>query len=266
MIPFFSFTQVNIGGLTLQVWGIFVAIAVLVAYIYLLKATGEGKYSRSMIHGVVMWALIGAVLGARIAYVFQYPNTYFSHPMKFFAFLDGGMMFMGGLFGTLLFSGVFLYFKKCYLNCFLGLLDIFAFIAPVSIAIGRVGCFMIKDHQGAPTDLPWAIVWPSGVCRHPVALYLILAMVFIFISMIFLRRVVKSPGVLFTWFILLYALSRFLLDFTRSSGTSLSDPHHFGLSTTQWLTAGLVIVTLIILFQYYKMRKRSKNFKNKGNF
>ena len=68
------------------------------------------------------------------------------------------------------------------------LADIFAPAAALGIAIGRLGCFLINDHQGAPTNLPWGILWPDGVARHPVALYEILAMIILFFALLWWRK------------------------------------------------------------------------------
>jgi phosphatidylglycerol:prolipoprotein diacylglycerol transferase len=43
-------------------------------------------------------------------------------------------------------------------------------------AIGRIGCFLVGDDYGRPSDLPWAVAFPRGlpptdVRVHPTQLY-----------------------------------------------------------------------------------------------
>jgi phosphatidylglycerol:prolipoprotein diacylglycerol transferase len=106
----------------------------------------------------------------------------------------------------------------------------------LGIFITRIGCSLINDHQGAITSLPWAILWPDGTPRHPVAEYLALNGLIMFLIFWFLRIRLKKPGQLFIIFLFWYTISRFLLDFTRATDTVLADPHYFGLFISQWLS------------------------------
>jgi len=130
--------------------------------------------------------------------------------------------------------------------------DLLAPAAAIGIFIGRIGCFLINDHQGAPANLPWAIRWLDGISRHPVALYLSLNGLILFLILLFLKPKLKKPGQLAFIFLTYYAASRFLLDFTRASGTALSDPHYLNLTFSQWASLAILIA---ILFHLKKRRQ-----------
>ena len=34
---------------------------------------------------------------------------------------------------------------------------------PAAYALGRIGCFLVNDDYGRPTDLPWAVKFPQGL-------------------------------------------------------------------------------------------------------
>ena len=157
-------------------------------------------------------------------------------------------MLYGGLIGALITGG--LYLKKAKLN-FLKTADILAPAIALGIFIGRIGCFLINDHQGAVTSLPWAIQWADGSLRHPIALYLSLNGLILFFVLLKLRKKLIKPGQLFFIFLAWYAISRFFLDFLRASDTVLADPHYWGLTISQWFS----LLIPIILFACLKFRR-----------
>jgi len=143
------------------------------------------------------------------------------------------------------------------------------------MAIGRIGCFLINDHQGAITNLPWGIKWPDGAIRHPVALYLILFDLALagflwwqnrnFIPFFNKKETGKSnpnsqnffqsfltSGNQFLIFLFLYSVGRFFLDFTRAA---LADPHYWGLSVSQWLS---ILIMAVVSVLFIKKRKATK--------
>jgi len=120
----------------------------------------------------------------------------------------------------------------------------------LGIAIGRVGCFLINDHAGAATSLPWGILWSDGIMRHPVALYEILAMAGVFTLLWSLRESIsrqrQRDGSIFLLFLFSYAVIRFFLDFLREEQGALADPRFWIFSTSQWISIFLMIFAFII--------------------
>jgi len=231
-MPYFCFDKISLGPVTIYIWGIFVAIGALVAYLFMLKRAPKKGIDTNIIHNLFIWVFLGGAAGSMLLG-------------------QGGLSILGGLLGVLV-AG-FLYLKLTRnIHLFFPIADMVVLIVPISIAIGRIGCALINDHQGAVTSLPWGIVWPDGVTRHPVAEYLIINALIIFLILKFLKPKLKRPGQLFFSFLFLYSFSRFFLDFTRSTGTSLSDPHYFGLSTTQWLSLIIIFVIIGIGVRFYK--------------
>ncbi len=247
-MPFFSYPEIHIGPVTLYVWGLLLGLAFLISYWFGLKEVKKRGIDQEKYLWLVIYILIGSLLGARLGYVLQFPQEYFFNLLKILNFGTGGLTFYGGLFGGLM-AG-WLYLRKNKLD-FWQIADILAPAIALGIFIGRIGCFLIHDHQGIITNLPWALEWPDGTMRHPVAAYLSLNGLLMFTVLYSLRSRFKKPGQLFILFLIWYGLSRFVLDFVR-----LGDPQYFGLFINQWVSL-IVLLGGIFLFLWRQASKRA---------
>ncbi|MBK7644886.1 MAG: prolipoprotein diacylglyceryl transferase [Planctomycetes bacterium] len=111
----------------------------------------------------------------------------------------------------------------------------------VSIAVGRVGCFLsgLADHTyGVATSLPWGVDFGDGIARHPTQLYEI---VFLgLLGMVLARRRTRAwpEGARFDVFLLAYFAFRLAIDFWKPYPRL---PASIGLAATQWAAlAGIV--------------------------
>lgn len=242
MIPYFSFTKVFV----FQTWGLFLALGFLVPFLLVLKKAKKKAIDSNFVWDLFLWIVISSFIGMRLGYVLQFFDYFLSHPGEIIKVRDGGLTFYGGLLGGII--GIFLFKMKNprEKKVFWPVIDLIALYFPIGIVIARIGCFLINDHQGTITSLPWGIIWSDGVVRHPVALYLVLNGIFIFFLLNFIKSRLKKSGQLFYCFLLFYSVSRFLLDFTRSSRTVLSDPLFYGLTYSQWVALALIAVLVLI--------------------
>jgi len=214
-MPYFSYLQINLGSVTLYTWGLFLGLAFFIGFFGFSREAVKKNLAQEKIFWLAIFILSAGIVSARLFYVVQFPY-YLYHPLKILEFSNGGLTVYGGLLGGLV-AG-WLYAKKSKLD-FWQLADILAPITALGIFIVRIGCFLINDHQGSITNLFWAIQWPDGTFRHPVALYLFLNGLFMFWVLLFLKDKLKRSGQLFIVFLFYYSISRFILDFFRSSNT-----------------------------------------------
>jgi phosphatidylglycerol:prolipoprotein diacylglycerol transferase len=276
-MPYFSYTQIQLGPIALYTWGLFLGLAFLIGYLMVLREAKKQAIEEKKIFWLCVFILLGGLLGARLGYLLQFFEYYLFHAGEILQFNVGGLMFYGGFFGALI-AG-WLYLKYCYhkdkTNCFfclgrslqgndrvpsikkqfvlsfLRLADILTPAIALGIFIARIGCSLINDHQGAITSLPWAIKWLDGTLRHPVAEYLALNGLIMFLVLWFLRTRLKKPGQLFIVFLLWYSTSRFFLDFTRVIDTPLADPRYWNLFISQWISF-FIITTLFFVILLVK--------------
>ena len=170
MIPYFSIESFYIGPFKFYAWGFFVALAFLVGLILAIWQAKKIGISTNKIIWLIIFVYVGALVGGRLFFILQWPRDFLADPLQILSVAEGGMMFYGGLVGGIL-AG-WLYIRK-WENRW-QVLSALSPVIPLALAIGRLGCFLSNDHQGGLTNLPWAIRWPDGTLRHPVALYLIL--------------------------------------------------------------------------------------------
>jgi len=121
--------------------------------------------------------------------------------------------------------------------------DRVACVVPIGLFLGRIANFINGELYGAPTSLPWAVVFPTdpeGLPRHPSQLYeALLEGLLLFIVVLIATRVfhaLKRPGLVAGVFGIGYAASRILVEFVR-----LPDIQVGYLLGTTWLTMGMVL-------------------------
>lgn len=258
MIPFRIYDQINIGPFTIYTWGLMVSLAFMAAILFVLYRARKKKISAigrpaaggnlEQVLTLAIFSFIGALLGARLFYVLENLSYFLKNPSEIFTSL-AGLTFYGGLAGAVL-AG-WLYIKKAKLN-FWRAADIVAPALALAIFIGRIGCSLINDHIGSLTNLPWAIEYIDGTLRHPVAEYLSLNGLVLFLFLWWMSGKIKKEGFLFIIFLFWYSISRFLLDFTRCDNLISCDPHFWGLTVSQYLSLILLIITGWL---FYKRRR-----------
>ncbi|OYT41712.1 hypothetical protein B6U80_00810 [Candidatus Pacearchaeota archaeon ex4484_26] len=236
----------KIGPLNVYTFGFFMLIASLIALWLALRR--RGKVAEEHIYNLAIISLVAGVIGARISFFVlapQYLHSFFD----FIAIWQGGMGFFGGFVLALILD--YIYIKMKHLN-FWQIADIFAPSIALAIAITRIGGFIAGVNPGLPTNLPWAILY-NGLPTHPAALYHAFANFTIFLILIFSKKKLKErflPGYLFLFFVLLYGVERFALDFFRAYDALIT----ILAARTVWPL--LVVVSAYLLW----LRKRKKKF------
>ena len=207
---------------------------------------------------IVFAVIIGVILGGRLGYVLFYGDGfYLEHPEKILAFNEGGMSFHGGLIGVLVGGMVA---AKITRMPFLTLADMGCIGAAIGLFFGRCANFVNGELWGAPTDLPWGVVFGGAageVARHPSQLYeALLEGVVIFIVLFALSR--KKPplprGTHFGLFLIMYGMFRFLIEFIREPDVQLGYLWGDWLTMGQLLSLPLVLAGIVILIYALKMK------------
>jgi phosphatidylglycerol---prolipoprotein diacylglyceryl transferase len=177
-----------------------------------------------VVQDLIFYLAIGLVIGARLGYVIFYQYNeyalYLQNPLEIFATWHGGMSFHGGFIGATLAGWLFCRRRKLPLWA---VADSVTVVAPVGLGFGRIGNFINGELFGRPTNVPWAMIFPEGgpVPRHPSQLYeAFMEGLVLFTLLWFLRQRPYKDGMMVVFFLILYGVFRFFLEFTRAP-----DPH-----------------------------------------
>ncbi|MBN2368825.1 prolipoprotein diacylglyceryl transferase [Candidatus Woesearchaeota archaeon] len=239
----------TIGPFSVRFYGIVYALGFLLASHLLVKAA-ENKKIRNLdkekAMDIAVYAMVGALLGARIFHVITDFHLYRNNLLGMLAIWNGGLGFQGGLIGGML--AAYLYSKKHKINMF-RVMDIIVVPLPLVLAFGRMANFLNSEHLGFPTDLPWCVVFQriDNVCRHPAQLYQSLSQLILFGAMLLLSRtkMSKKAGNLSWSFITGYGVIRFITDFARMNHSF----YVFGLSHTQLLSIAMIFIGSIMIYK-----------------
>lgn len=200
---------------------------------------------------IIMWAIIGIILGARLGYVLFYGAGYYlENPGKILMFSEGGMSFHGGLIGGLL-SG--LISARQTRMPYTTIADLCVIGAPIGLFFGRCANFVNGELWGAVTDLPWGVVFGGAagdMPRHPTQLYeAVLEGLVIFVVLFVLSRKVppRPRGTFLGLFLVMYGAFRFLIEFVRQPDAQLGYLAGGWLTMGQLLSLPLVIVGVAVL-------------------
>ena len=139
---------------------------------------------------------------------------------------------------------------------------------PFGLFFGRLANFVNGELWGRPTDVPWAIRFcenmdPTnclvGPPRHPSQLYeaaLEGLLLFAILWAMFWKTDARyQPGRLVGAFLLVYGLSRFLVELVRQPDRGLEDLS-WGLSMGQTLTVPMIAGGLYLIFTAKRRRER----------
>ena len=104
------------------------------------------QISKSQFDDLIIYLIIGIILGGRLGYVFFYNLEYYlQNVLEIFKLWQGGMSFHGGLLGVVVSIGFF--YKKKNINFFKPA-DIVSCVAPIGIFLGRIANFINSELYG----------------------------------------------------------------------------------------------------------------------
>ena len=228
------------------------------AIIYFVAKRWKLGMSEDNLLTLMVCAIVGVVLGARIGYVLFYGDGYYlSHPLEILAFNQGGMSFHGGLVGLLIGGAVAAHMTRIP---FLTLADLGSIAAPIGLFFGRCANFVNGELWGAPTDGPLGVVFGGAagmMPRHPSQLYeAVLEGLVIFCVLFALsrKRPPRPQGTFLGAFLVLYGIFRFLIEFVREPDVQLGYLWGGWLTMGQVLSAPLIVAGIALLI--YAARTR----------
>ncbi len=208
---------------------------------------------------LIFYAALGIIMGGRLGYIIFYGwSGLVADPLRLFRVWEGGMAFHGGLLGVIV---AMLLFCRQHKLSIPAVMDFIAPLAPIGLALGRLGNFINQELWGRPTDVPWAMVFPKdplGLARHPSQLYqFALEGVLLFLVLYWFTRKPRPTWSAAGLFLFGYGLLRSFSEFFRQPDA------HIGFDAFGWLTRGqLLSIPMLVgglLLMIWAYRRRPSN-------
>jgi phosphatidylglycerol:prolipoprotein diacylglycerol transferase len=225
----------HIGGFTMNSFGVMMALAFIAAGFLAHWQFKKRGVKPDFIYGLLIAAVIGGLLGAKIHYLIIHPDEWPGNLLS-----GSGLVWFGGLFGAIAGVVIVTVLSKQRLAA---IMDSGAIAVSIGYAVGRIGCFLRGDDYGTPTDLPWGMSFPEGVPPttvkvHPTQLYESAASLVIFALLVWvIAPRFKREGPLMFAYAVLAGVERFLVEFIRTN-----PPVALGLTQQQWISIAMFVV------------------------
>lgn len=237
----------TLGPISLRWYGLAYLFGFLLAtfFVYRIFKRWKLRIDADGVLSIMLCVIVGVVVGGRLGYCLFYGDGYYlANLLEIFAVNKGGMSFHGGLVGALV-SGLIA--KRLTGIPYLTLVDVGVVPASIALFFGRCANFINGELWGAPTDLPWGVVFGGAagqVARHPSQLYegiLEGVVIFVVLYAMTYRRPPFSRGTYSGVFLLMYGVFRFAIEFVREPDVQL------GYLAGGWLTMGMVLSIPLII-------------------
>ncbi|HSY48698.1 MAG TPA: prolipoprotein diacylglyceryl transferase [Thermoanaerobaculia bacterium] len=250
-------TLVKFGSFEITTFGLMMFLAFIVGGWVLTRQFRRYGLSDDTASSVVMAAALGGIAGAKIYYAILFHDWH--------TLLErAGLVWYGGLIGGLLGCTGYILVKKLD---FFTVADAASPGLAIGYALGRIGCFLVGDDYGRPTDSWVGIAFPKGsppttaealrlfgvhvdaaippdqILRvHPTQLYESASALVMFAILITVSRKPHRAGRIFGLFLILMGIERFLVEIVRAK-----DDRFLGPFTIAQLISVIIFVVGIVL-------------------
>jgi phosphatidylglycerol:prolipoprotein diacylglycerol transferase len=213
-----------VGQITVYTYGVLLAAAYLLGLKLAMTRAKARGLDQTRVLDLGIYIIISALIGAKLLLLVTDFRTFVANPAELTTLARSGGVFYGGL--ILAVSVALLYIRRIGLPLWTTC-DVFAPGIALGHVVGRMGCFFAGCCYGKPTSVPWAITFrdpyaalnvgtPLNVPLHPTQLYEAGAEALILIVLLATEsRGKKYPGRTFWLYMLLYAISRYIIEMYR---------------------------------------------------
>lgn len=267
-IDHLSRTAFTVFGQNIYWYGIFIGLGVILGVLLALHEAKRTGQNPDTYLDFIIYAMIIAIIGARLYYVIFSWDFYSQHPEKIFAIREGGLAIYGGIIGGVLTAIVYSHLKK---KSFWVMADTMAPSLILGQMLGRWGNFFNKEAFGGFTDNLFAMRYQLSQVRasdvttdilqnlvtvngvdyiqvHPTFLYESMWSQCVFIILLILQRKKKFNGQVCATYFFGYALGRVWIEGLRTDQLCIGN-----VPVSQALSAVLIIAS-VVLYVYCKKK------------
>lgn len=269
---------ISIFGFDIAYYGIIIGIGMLVGIFIAAAEAKRTQQNPETYFDLAIYAIIFAIIGARLYYVIFSWDYYKGHLLSIFNLREGGLAIYGGVIAAVITVFVFASIKGLTAP---QLLDTACLGLIAGQMIGRWGNFFNREAFGEYTDSLFAMQLPVDAVRaaditdkmqehlvridgasfiqvHPTFLYESLWCLAVLILLLIYRKKKKFQGEIFLMYLFLYALGRVWIEGLRTDQLCLPG---IGWPVSQVLAGILVIVSPVLIIHGRKREERRKHLR-----
>src|SRR5918993_4526489 len=244
----------DFGSFTIYSYGVLLAAAYLLGLQFALMRARARGLDAQRVMDLGIWIIISALVGAKLLLLVVDFRQFTSNPRDLLGLARSGGVFYGGLIAAVV---VALFYLRRHKMPLWTTTDVFAPGIALGHIVGRLGCLLAGCCFGKPSSAQWAITFsdpaamanvgtPLGVPLHPTQLYEAGAELLILLFLLWWeRRGNAFPGRTFWSYMLLYGVSRFVIEFYRGDSRGVVFD---AISTSQFVSIVLVPLSIVMLF------------------
>jgi phosphatidylglycerol:prolipoprotein diacylglycerol transferase len=244
----------EIGSWPVYSYGVLLALAYLAVLQLAVVRARRAGLDAARVMDLGIYLIIAALVGAKLMLIAIDFDYFRARPAELLSLVRAGGVFYGGLILAVL---VGLVLVRRYRLPVWSTGDMYAPGIALGHVVGRFGCLLAGCCYGRPTDMPWGITFtspvaaanvgtPLGAALHPTQIYdagaELLILVFL---LVFERRGRTFPGRTFWLYMLLYAISRFIVEIYRGDERGMI----LGVSTSQFVSLLVAPIAIVMLLR-----------------
>ena len=250
----------EVGRFPVYTYGVLLAAAYLTGLWFAVRRARARRLDADRVMDLGIWVIAGALVGAKLLLLVVDFSYYSQHPAELLGIFRVGGVFYGGLILAVIVA--VWYMRRAKLPLW-PTMDAFAPGIALGHVVGRMGCLMAGCCWGRQTSVPWGITFtdrlaadttgvPLDIALHPTQLYEAGAELLILVVLLATERRGRNfPGRTFWLYMLLYAISRFVIEFYRGDPRGAIGV----LSTSQLISVILVPLSIVMLARLSRTRR-----------
>lgn len=260
----------SLGPFTVRWYGLAFVIGFFIGYKVVERMFRHEGAPEKWLGILLMYVMIGTVVGARLGHVFFYAWDYYSqHPADIFKIWEGGLASHGGTIGNIIavFLFTWLVSKKPASWTFDKL------VIPIALVGGliRLGNLMNSEIYGSYTDLPWGFVFVRNgevMAAHPTQIYEALCYFALFgllMWMYWRKNCEERPWLITGVFFIGIFLPRFMIEYLKNvqEPWELAMRAQYGMDQGQALSIPFILLGIALVIYSMWHPRQQWSFPNK---
>jgi phosphatidylglycerol---prolipoprotein diacylglyceryl transferase len=239
-------------------YGLMFAVGFVIGYKMVEKQFKHENENQKWLDIILMYIVVGTIVGARLGHVFFYAWDYYSqHPLEIIMVWQGGLASHGGTIGVFI---ALLIFSKVYTKrSVFWIIDRVVIPTALVAMMIRMGNLFNSEIYGVQTSLPWGFIFEGAhetVPKHPTQLYEALAylITFFVVNRMYWKTEAKSKtGLISGVFFMMIFSARFLIEFVKE----VQEPFESSMTLNmgQWLSIPFILGGAVLVILALRKKK-----------